>query len=320
MSVKIFCGAGHDGAAAFPASHRGTEPPNSVGLLTGYAAVFFDASDPGTEYHLGDDLVEHVMPRCFDRALAEGDDCRCLVNHQADLLLGRTVSGTLRLSSDRKGLRYECDLANNSAGRDAVVSLGRRDMSGSSFCFAATEVTWVLQKDGPCVREINSVALFDVSPVTYPAYPSTSAGVDRYADPEFITNSRNPNRAAAAASGSMVRRRLAAIDRSARGIAEDWPDALRRNADRTERAVRIPISEVRARRAIQHDLVLLQAQIAQCDADLRALGRVTNPIDRRAKQVELEQRIDRLKSTAGVIDRYVVAKYNRRVSPSMRVT
>src|SRR5947209_7458736 len=52
---------------------------------------------------------ETILPGAFKRTLAEGADVRALVNHNPDMVLGRTRSGTLRLKEDAVGLRMEVD-------------------------------------------------------------------------------------------------------------------------------------------------------------------------------------------------------------------
>jgi hypothetical protein len=147
--------------------------------ITGYAAVFYQPGNPGTEYRLGRGLVERILPTAFDRALRERDDVRAAFNHDANLILARVKSGTLRLTTDRIGLRYTITPGNTSVARDVVESIRRGDISGSSFSFSIDE------KRGPyldpkdksrAVVEIVSVHLFDVGPVTYPAYEATTAG------------------------------------------------------------------------------------------------------------------------------------------------
>ena len=80
--------------------------------ITGYAAVFYDGT-PNTEYELCDGLRERIMPGAFDRAMSEGHDVRGLFNHDANMLLGRTTSGTCRLSVDSRGLKYDIPLDQN---------------------------------------------------------------------------------------------------------------------------------------------------------------------------------------------------------------
>ena len=155
-----------------PAKIEVREDDNSK-VMTGYAAVFYREDVPGTEFGLWDNYVERIMPGAFDRALAEGDDVRALFNHDSNHILGRTKSGTCRLSVDEIGLRYEVDLPDTQVGRDVETSIKRGDLDGSSFAFIVDGVNHRSdgQKD---IREINSVTLMDVGPVSYPAYTATT--------------------------------------------------------------------------------------------------------------------------------------------------
>jgi HK97 family phage prohead protease len=162
---------------------RGTDPP----MICGYAAVFYDGT-PDTQYQLYDDLVERIMPTAFDRACRE-DDCRALFNHNSDFILGRCVAGTLRLAVDGKGLRYEIQVPDTQWGKDVTASIKRGDVSDSSFAFQPRKQTWV--KGKPTVREINDCQLYDVGPVTYPAYAGTTTGVRSMGDAEEARKALN---------------------------------------------------------------------------------------------------------------------------------
>lgn len=138
--------------------------------LTGYAAVFDSLSED-----LGG-FREIIKPGAFDRALKEGHDVRALVNHDNSLLLGRSASGTLRLSVDPRGLKYEIDLPDTTAARDVAESVKRGDISGSSFGFRTIADAWP-KVDGVVTREVIDLELLDVSPVTYPAYRATEVSL-----------------------------------------------------------------------------------------------------------------------------------------------
>ena len=86
--------------------------------VEGYAAVFHNPAERGTEYKLCDDIVEHIDPQAFQRAIAEKQPCRCLVNHDPNYRIGRVDKGTLRLTTDKRGLKYEADLPDTQVGRD----------------------------------------------------------------------------------------------------------------------------------------------------------------------------------------------------------
>lgn len=165
-------------------------------FITGYAAVYYRDGDAGTEFQLSTDLIERIMPGAFDRALSESDDARGLFNHDSNNLLGRVSAGTLTLSVDDIGLRYEIPVDENDPDHLRVVAkIERGDLNGSSFSFIAEKVTWIEEGDRD-IREINSVKLYDVGPVTFPAYESTTAGMRAVGDMDEVTTERNRWKAA----------------------------------------------------------------------------------------------------------------------------
>jgi len=136
--------------------------------ITGYAAKFGKWS-----VDLGG-FVEKIRAGAFDDALKEAD-VRALKNHDPNLILGRTTSGTLRLDTNSVGLRFEVDPPNTSTGKDTVEEIRRKDITGCSFAFTVAEDDWKYKEEGPVERTIIRVGeLFDVGPVTYPAYPDTT--------------------------------------------------------------------------------------------------------------------------------------------------
>lgn len=141
--------------------------------ISGYAAVFNKETVIGGAMW---GFREKIAPGAFDEAIGR-DDVRALFNHDANILLGRTVSGTLRLSVDKRGLKYEVDLPDTTHAKDVRTLIKRGDVSGSSFAFKVDEDDWdetPIKKGELPIRTIRKAELFDVSPVTYPAYPQTS--------------------------------------------------------------------------------------------------------------------------------------------------
>lgn len=160
---------------------------NQLPAIEGYAAVFYDGTEK-TEYRLWSDAVERIMPGAFDAAISENHDVRALFNHDPSQLLGRTSAGTLSLSIDQTGLRYSIDVAETSVGRDVVTWVERRDVTGSSFLFVPLETVWRDEKRGDRyieIREVVSVELYDVGPVTFPAYTTTEAEVAKRSRDEW---------------------------------------------------------------------------------------------------------------------------------------
>ena len=144
-------------------------------VIEGHGAVFGRRSK-----NLGG-FVEEVAPTAFNRSLGDNPDTRALINHDPSLLLGRTRSGTLRLSTDTEGLAYEIDSPDTSFARDLLVSMERKDITQSSFGFyvATNGDEWGETESGFPLRTLTGVSIHDgdVSPVTYPAYDDADTGI-----------------------------------------------------------------------------------------------------------------------------------------------
>ncbi|WP_243120230.1 HK97 family phage prohead protease [Caloramator sp. E03] len=145
---------------------------DEVRVIEGHAAVFDKWSE---ELGLLVPFKEKVLKGAFKESI-EKDDIRALFNHDANFVLGRNKSGTLFLEEDEKGLKVRIIPPDTQWARDLLVSIERGDISQMSFGFTVLEDRWGYQ-DGIDVRELVKVKLFDVSPVTFPAYTETDVGV-----------------------------------------------------------------------------------------------------------------------------------------------
>ena len=155
-------------------------------VIFGYASVFWNPDDPGTEYQLGRDLKERISRDAFARAMSERQDVRGLFNHDPSQVLGRVANGTVKLMTDDRGLRYEITPPDTQVGRDVVSLLERGDVTGSSFAFVTTKTAY--EKGSQYnVRWIQDLELLDVGPVVYPAYASASSAVRSVSDPDIST-------------------------------------------------------------------------------------------------------------------------------------
>lgn len=139
--------------------------------VTGYAAIYNSRSED-----LGG-FYEIIAPGAFDEAIKESD-VRALVNHDPNKILARSNrgKGTLQLTVDSNGLGYRFEAPDTTAGNDLIISLKRGDINQSSFGFTVSkdDQEW-REENGETIRTIKKVKrLFDVSPVTYPAYLDTS--------------------------------------------------------------------------------------------------------------------------------------------------
>ena len=158
--------------------------------IIGYAAVYNRLSlDMGG-------FREEILPGAFDRILSRQrgkQDVVALFNHDSNIVLGRSSSGTLELSTDDKGLRYVVTPPVSRA--DVMELIQRRDVRGSSFAFTVGKDGEAFRTDegGSAIRQIREVSgLYDVGPVLVPAYPATSASVAMRSYEAWLASQKQP--------------------------------------------------------------------------------------------------------------------------------
>jgi HK97 family phage prohead protease len=155
-------------------------PTNSglAGRIGGYAAVYNSRSEKLVDANGG--FYETIAPGAFGRSLAQ-DDVRALWQHNTDQVLGRKSAGTLRLSEDARGVAFELDLPNTTAGKDAAELVRRRDVTGMSFGFMVSKERWSTGKDAKGnsvdMRTVTEGELLEISPVSWPAYKATTVSL-----------------------------------------------------------------------------------------------------------------------------------------------
>jgi len=150
--------------------------------IYGYAAVFNQVSE-----NLGG-FVETIALRAFESVLNQ--DVKGLFNHDPNYILGRTLAETLRLFEDSTGLGFEIDPPNTRAGQDVLELVKRGDVDQGSFGFnvGLDGDTWTppaTSDDLPTRTILRVKRLYDVSLVTFPAYPQTTVQVRSRAQ-EFL--------------------------------------------------------------------------------------------------------------------------------------
>lgn len=145
------------------------EMADPMPTIYGYAAVFNELSED-----LGG-FREIIRPGAFERTLKTAD-VRALLNHDSNYVLGRNRAGTLEVSEDERGLPVAITPPDTQWARDLVTSVKRGDVNQMSFQFMVKSEDWSQDERG-VVRELRDVDLYDVSIVTYPAYPQTTAEV-----------------------------------------------------------------------------------------------------------------------------------------------
>src|SRR2546425_249706 len=136
--------------------------------IDGYAATYNTPTRIGNLFH------EQLMPGSFKKAVARGDDSFLLFNHNLEAILGRTSSGTLKLTDDQKGLFFSAVLPDTTLGTDIFKLISRGDLGECSFAFAIenpAEEEWDDNYDcgmAGCtlpMRYVKSLRLYDVSVV-----------------------------------------------------------------------------------------------------------------------------------------------------------
>jgi len=143
-------------------------------IIEGYASVFDKWSQ-----ELGGmfPFKEKVMPGAFRETITK-DDIRALFNHNPDYVLGRNKAGTLQLTEDENGLKVRITPPKTQWAKDLITSISRGDITQMSFGFLVEKDKWIVSSGEEVdTRELHKVKLFDVSPVTFPAYLDTEVGI-----------------------------------------------------------------------------------------------------------------------------------------------
>ena len=234
--------------------------------LEGYAAVYNSETDLGH-------FREVIKPGAFDDVL--DNDVRALINHDPNLILGRTTNGTLELSVDERGLKYRVKLGDQQYAKDFYESVKRGDISQSSFAFTIDKQSWNEERT---VRSVDKVRqLLDVSPVTYPAYAAATvqardqqlelddAIAEAVAEPdttvtETQTNSQPMNLNEMKATRAKHADRFEELVNVAETENRDWTNNEQEEADLCKREVERLDGKI-ARRQAHEDMIARQAQM-----------------------------------------------------------
>jgi hypothetical protein len=130
-------------------------------------------------------FVERLLPGVFRKTLLEGD-IRSLFNHDPNIILGRNKADTLALDDQASGLRYQATPADTQSIRDLVLEpMRRKEVTGSSFGFRTITDAWrepthpdnSHARQGLWERDLVEAQLYDVGPVTFPAYLQSDSAV-----------------------------------------------------------------------------------------------------------------------------------------------
>lgn len=158
-----------------PVEIRSEMEGDEMPIITGYAAVFDKVTDMGW-------YLEKVSRGAFTNA--DMSDVVALFNHDDDEILSRTTGNAddLTISIDQNGCKYEFK-AKNECAKEVAENIRLGFIKGSSFAFRVSQESWefdVKQPDGS-TKDIRTIEAFekiyDVSPVTWPAYSDTSVAL-----------------------------------------------------------------------------------------------------------------------------------------------
>lgn len=160
--------------------------------IEGYAVVFGQESRVLYDKTKKRFFVEVIEPGAVTEEMLRGWDIKALCEHNKERMLARSFRGvgSLSLSVDSYGVKYRFTAPNTPDGDYVVEMIKRGDMFGSSFAYWADEkknVRYEMRADGKLLRRVRSVdRMFDVSPVSDPAYTGTEVSVrslDEYFEP-----------------------------------------------------------------------------------------------------------------------------------------
>jgi len=149
---------------------RAITDDNGLRHIVGYAAVFNSLSEDLGWFR------EKIQPGAFSESIGK-DDIRALWNHNSDYILGRNKSKTLSLKEDDRGLRIDILPSDAQWVKDLMLSMDRGDVDQMSFGFRTIIDQWERTEEKEEIRTLIKVQLFDVSPVTFSAYPDTTVGL-----------------------------------------------------------------------------------------------------------------------------------------------
>lgn len=140
--------------------------------IEGYALLFNVRS-----VQLGD-FSEVIMPSALNQDILKRSDILALLNHDITrgvLARSKYGQGSLTLTIDEKGLKYEFDAPNTALGDELIEGIRRGDIANSSFSFLVKRDEWQQTPEGGYLRIIHEFdQLFDISPVYQPAYDETT--------------------------------------------------------------------------------------------------------------------------------------------------
>ena len=270
-------------------------------VIEGYAANFDTETDLGY-------FRETIARGAFDDVLE--DDVRLLLNHEG-APMARTTNGTLELSVDENGLKYRAALADTQDGRDLYKLIKRGDISQSSFAFTITDEKWSEDRSTRTVQRMGK--LLDVSPVTYPAYATTTVSARNMATAKEEAEELKPEQ-----ETPEVRQEPETIKTEVRNLAPNNFTKMTLNDLKGTRSAHYEEFVAVGQKADSEGRTLTEAEQERCDK----LHGLISDLDSKIKHKEREQQmVARMAQTgsAGTSEKREVERVNGSFSLSRAI-
>lgn len=123
---------------------------------------------------------EKIRPGAFEKSIRNQPEIKSFFNHNPNYVLSTTRSKpALILEDSKKGLRFKSPIPPTTYGNDLRVNLERKNVRGASFTFTVAPDGEILTRDekGVLHREIVKGEIYEIGPVTNPAYTRTTASL-----------------------------------------------------------------------------------------------------------------------------------------------
>lgn len=156
---------------------RSSEGEPSV--VSGFGVIY------DREIELFPGYMEKIRAGSLRKSINSGSEIKSFFNHDSGYVLATTKSNPpLAIMDTDKGLRFEAPIPPTSYGKDLEINLERKNVKGASFAFTIDKDGDILTRDekGVYHREVISAQLFEVGPVTNPAYPQAKVGLRSFDD------------------------------------------------------------------------------------------------------------------------------------------
>lgn len=146
--------------------------------IEGYAIVFGVESQLLCDWY--ETYREIIEPGAITEAELKTMDIKMTLFHNREKLIARSNKGvgTMKLSVDATGVKYEFEAPHTPDGDTALELVKRGDLAGSSFTFWSNEkasVTYELKDDGTLLRHVNHIDMcYEMTIASDPAYQQTT--------------------------------------------------------------------------------------------------------------------------------------------------